>query len=78
MKTIKKQVYPSIQEWECSRDSIDEKPICRISLLSYEFIPNLESMEFFVEVEEPETMKEFLSQKGLKKKDFLLGVNGFL
>jgi hypothetical protein len=71
MKTVKKQVQLNLESV-----SMEQRDQCSWgrpeSRFTYEFtgyghLPNIETLEFFVEVEEPETLAEFRQQKELTK-----------
>ena len=62
MKTIKKKVDLILTSSD--RTVVDSNSLFDIVEYSYHFaskgfIPNIESLEFYVEVKEPETLKEF-------------------
>ena len=62
MKTIKKKVDLILTSSDCT--VVDSNSSFAIVEHSYHFaskgfIPNIESLEFYVEVKEPETLKEF-------------------
>ena len=80
MKTVKKKIELDIESTEmmggCSSwlsDSVGSR--FRHTFISNGIIPNLETIECFVEVEEPETIKEFLQEKQLSKTELIEWLN---
>ena len=70
MKTVKKKLDCSIEslsmeQMECVWG--DTRPIYTYKLVTNKYIPNIETLELFVDVDEPENLKEFRTQKDLTK-----------
>jgi len=78
MKTVKKQVQLNLEQVSMERNECSfGRPESRFTyeFTGYGHVPNIETLEFFVEVEEPETLKEFRQQKGITKTELVEWLN---
>ena len=79
MKTVKKQVHLNLesmsldQEGRCSFGTTDYR--FRYEFTGYDNLDNIDTLEVFIEVEEPETIKEFLCENDITKKDLVKWLN---
>ena len=78
MKTVKKKFElehnsTEIELNNCMFGGSTKRYIYTFS--SSELLPNIETMECFVEVEEPETLKEFLEENNIPKKELVQWLN---
>ena len=79
MKKVKKRVQLNLESissepLHCSF-TLDDRRELTYKFTTYEHIPNPQSMEFYVEVEEPETLKEWLEEKGIQKNELVDWLN---
>jgi hypothetical protein len=76
MKTVKKQVYLQLEKVQVfGVASFDCNPEVRYTFSAKDYIPNPERMEFYTEIEEPESLREFLKEKGIKKECLVSWLN---
>jgi len=79
MKTIKKEVSLQLESVHCEPINIcgelHRSVRKELTFSTYENIDNIESLTHFVEVEEPETIKEFCSKHNLPKKELVEWLN---
>tara|TARA_R110000851_G_scaffold263167_3_gene415687 strand:- start:647 stop:892 length:246 start_codon:yes stop_codon:yes gene_type:complete len=69
METVKKKIDFKLCEFNIESNRVDSGFRYRyeIGLYCDDFIDNFESVEFFIDTEEPETLKEFLETNNIKK-----------
>lgn len=79
MKKVKKKVYLNPADMEIIRVGCgpEESQVYeyRYTFTTHSQIPNMETLEHFVEVEEPETLAEFRQQAGITKYDLVEWLN---
>ena len=77
MKTVKKKVRLNLDNIQAERRGCGISDITEYTytFTTHEYIPNHGTLEHFVEVEEPETMKEFLSNEEISKKELVEWLN---
>lgn len=78
MKTKKKKVLltpESVERRSSSCDLMFPQGVFYYTFSSREHIPNIETMEHFIEVEEAETLKEFRKLKDVSKEELVEFLN---
>jgi len=80
MKTVKKQVSLKLEELEMNREgcgsmNYEGSVEYKYTFTTYQQIPNIETLQHFVEVQEPETVKEFREENNLSKDELTKWLN---
>lgn len=78
MKTVKKKLDCSVEsvsmeKMECLWGG--DRPVYTYTIKTNSYIPNIETLELFVDVEEPETLAEFREQKDITKVELVDWLN---
>ena len=80
MKTVKKKLdltvhLEKVKGLGCGWDNDYLRNEYTYTIITYKPIENLDTIEFYVEVDEPETLKEWLNETGIPKKHLVDWLN---